>query len=59
MRLGRELSDPEGVFAAAYGLDYSTAVLVRPDGYVAWSGPIAGISAAIRQLTGERELAEV
>ena len=30
------LRDPEGRFAAAFGLSDSGAVLVRPDGFVAW-----------------------
>ena len=31
-----EVSDPEGNWHAAYGIDADGAVLVRPDGYVAW-----------------------
>ena len=31
-----DLSDPDGGFADAYGLAPSGAVLVRPDGFVAW-----------------------
>lgn len=34
--IGGDLRDPDGSFAAAYGLTSSGAVLVRPDGYVAW-----------------------
>ncbi len=30
------LADPSGGFAAAYGIEPSGAVLVRPDGFVAW-----------------------
>jgi 2-polyprenyl-6-methoxyphenol hydroxylase-like FAD-dependent oxidoreductase len=30
------LADPDGVFAAAYGISSTGAVLVRPDGFVAW-----------------------
>jgi putative polyketide hydroxylase len=33
---GTELADPDGRLAAAYRLGRSGAVLVRPDGYVAW-----------------------
>jgi hypothetical protein len=33
---GDELVDPEGGFAEAYGLSGAGAVLVRPDGIVAW-----------------------
>jgi hypothetical protein len=35
-RIGRELRDPEGDFARLYGVREGGAVLVRPDGYVAW-----------------------
>jgi 2-polyprenyl-6-methoxyphenol hydroxylase-like FAD-dependent oxidoreductase len=31
-----ELQDPQQVFAEAYGISASGAVLVRPDGFVAW-----------------------
>ena len=31
-----DLSDPDGCFADAYGLSPSGAVMVRPDGFVAW-----------------------
>ena len=33
---GQELRDPENGFAAAYGITATGAVLVRPDGFVAW-----------------------
>jgi 2-polyprenyl-6-methoxyphenol hydroxylase-like FAD-dependent oxidoreductase len=35
-RLGGDLHDPGGAMAAAYGLEPAGAVLVRPDGFVAW-----------------------
>jgi 2-polyprenyl-6-methoxyphenol hydroxylase-like FAD-dependent oxidoreductase len=35
-RIGGELRDPGGGFAAAYGLSGSGAALIRPDGFVAW-----------------------
>jgi 2-polyprenyl-6-methoxyphenol hydroxylase-like FAD-dependent oxidoreductase len=36
-RLGQEgLLDPSGEFNAAYGLDASGCVLIRPDGFVGW-----------------------
>jgi putative polyketide hydroxylase len=35
-RVGAEVSDPSGGFAAAYGLEASGCVLIRPDGFVAW-----------------------
>jgi hypothetical protein len=38
--------DPEGAFAAAYGLAPSGAVLVRPDGIVAWRAERAGAGSA-------------
>jgi putative polyketide hydroxylase len=31
-----EVSDPDGTWHSAYGIDPDGAVLVRPDGYVAW-----------------------
>jgi putative polyketide hydroxylase len=34
-----ELEDPDGNWAQAYGVDETGAVLVRPDGYVAWRNP--------------------
>jgi putative polyketide hydroxylase len=40
---GRELGDPQGGFASAYGLAAAGAVLVRPDGFVAWrAGSVDG-----------------
>ena len=33
---GPDLQDPAGGFAQAYGLSKDGAVLVRPDGFVAW-----------------------
>jgi len=33
---GLELADPDGVFPGAYGIASDGAVLVRPDGFVAW-----------------------
>ena len=56
LRLGHELTGPDGTFAAAYGLTGDDAIIVRPDGYVAWRGPVAKVSAAIEQLTGLSEL---
>jgi 2-polyprenyl-6-methoxyphenol hydroxylase-like FAD-dependent oxidoreductase len=34
-----ELQDPDRAFAPAYGLSEEGAVLVRPDGFVAWQAP--------------------
>jgi hypothetical protein len=33
---GGDLTDPEGTWLAAYGIEADGAVLVRPDGYVGW-----------------------
>ena len=55
---GGELSDPDGNFHEIYGLDTDGAVLVRPDGYVAWrsrtkaANPQAALRAAIDGLLG-------
>lgn len=58
---GGGLSDPHGVslvadeagaFAAAYGLGAGEAVLVRPDGYLAWRGNAAEAATALRQAVG-------
>jgi putative polyketide hydroxylase len=35
-RLGSDLDDPDGAAATAYRLPPAGAVLVRPDGFVAW-----------------------
>ena len=35
-RLGAELTDRSGQFETAYGTGQAGAVLVRPDGFVAW-----------------------
>jgi hypothetical protein len=34
--VGVDLADPEGRFTKTYGITDSGAVLVRPDGFVAW-----------------------
>lgn len=53
-----EVSDPDGTWHTAYGIDTDGAVLVRPDGYVAWrsrsgaSNPQAALRAAFEQLLG-------
>ncbi|HUZ31248.1 MAG TPA: FAD-dependent monooxygenase [Xanthobacteraceae bacterium] len=41
-RQGTDVSDPEGRFADAYGLSPTGAVIVRPDGFVAWRAKDAG-----------------
>jgi putative polyketide hydroxylase len=53
----REFTDPDGMFAEAYRLGEDGAVLVRPDGYVAWdSGAQIGLTGAVDAVLGVREL---
>ena len=52
----RDFADIDGGFAAAYPLASGDAVLVRPDGYVVWAGPIAGIEPAVAGVTGRPAL---
>jgi hypothetical protein len=59
LTLGRDFGDPDGQFAAAYALGPEDAVLVRPDGYVAWGGPAVGIGPVIAALAGLPELVGV
>ena len=49
LALGHELADPSGAFAAAYGLADDGAVLVRPDGYVAWQSRPGDTGADLRR----------
>lgn len=42
------LADPAGRFAEAYGISPGGAVLIRPDGYVAWRAKDAGNASASR-----------
>lgn len=49
-RIGGELRDPDGVWEARYGVGPGGAVLVRPDGYLAWRSPTADPD-AVRTLT--------
>ena len=56
LRLGHELTDPDGTFAAAYGLGRRRRD-DRPAGRLRrLGGPAAKLSAAIEQLTGLSEL---
>ncbi|MEV0199145.1 FAD-dependent monooxygenase [Nonomuraea sp. NPDC050691] len=54
--VGDELTDVEGVFGKRYGVGEGGAVLVRPDGYVAWrsperdSAPAAALERALRRI---------
>jgi 2-polyprenyl-6-methoxyphenol hydroxylase-like FAD-dependent oxidoreductase len=56
LRVGRDLPDPRGVIRRAYRLGAETAVLVRPDGVVAWrhDGPAdaAALASAVRTAVG-------
>ncbi len=60
LSVGRELADPTGELVRRYGLTGSAAVLVRPDGYVAWSVEAAGprptqeLRSAMAVATGRR-----
>jgi putative polyketide hydroxylase len=49
---GTEISDPDGHWQAAYGIEPDGAVLVRPDGYVAWRSKsgVANPEAALRDV---------
>ena len=53
-----DLSDPDGNWHEAYGVDADGAVLVRPDGYVAWrsrsgaSNPAEALRAALDRVFG-------
>jgi putative polyketide hydroxylase len=53
-----DVSDPDGKWQLAYGIDADGAVLVRPDGYVAWrsrsgvANPEAALRAALDRLLG-------
>ncbi len=55
---GGDLGDPDGNWHAAYGIDKDGAVLVRPDGHVAWrsrsgaSNPLEVLRAALDRVFG-------
>ncbi|MEO3796489.1 FAD-dependent monooxygenase [Nonomuraea sp. B10E15] len=51
---GAELADPEGRWPRTYGVSPSGAVLVRPDGFVAWRAPVlpADPEAVLRAVAG-------
>jgi 2-polyprenyl-6-methoxyphenol hydroxylase-like FAD-dependent oxidoreductase len=48
LRLGPDLPDPDGSLARRYGVGEDGAVLVRPDGHVAWRTASAATAAATR-----------
>ncbi|HEX3258952.1 MAG TPA: FAD-dependent oxidoreductase [Pseudonocardia sp.] len=56
LRVGRDLPDPRGAIRRAYRLGAESAVLVRPDGVVAWrhdgAAEPAALVAAIRTAVG-------
>ena len=55
---GPGLAVPDGSFADRYGLEDGGAVLVRPDGFVAWKAPtgsaehVGGLPGAIDAVLG-------
>src|SRR5262245_42697684 len=61
--IGRAMRDEDGTFAAAYRLGAGGAVLVRPDGIVAWrsetapDNPAAGLRSVIATMLGRRPAA--
>lgn len=58
--VGRDLGDPDGSFSTAYAISSGGAVLVRPDGFVAWrsqgeaSDPTAELAAALARSLGNK-----
>jgi 2-polyprenyl-6-methoxyphenol hydroxylase-like FAD-dependent oxidoreductase len=54
LAVGRDLPDPRGTLRAAYRLDGDSAVLVRPDGIVAWrhDGPCHDHATALTRAVG-------
>ncbi|MFN8594086.1 MAG: FAD-dependent monooxygenase [Thermomicrobiales bacterium] len=53
-----EVSDPSGAWEAAYGISPAGAVLVRPDGFVAWrehgyvDDPVSTLRGALQRILG-------
>jgi putative polyketide hydroxylase len=62
-RIGGDLTDSDGEFLTAYGLAPEGAVLVRPDGFVAWrSSPdeeasVVTLRGVLRQMLGRTAMA--
>jgi 2-polyprenyl-6-methoxyphenol hydroxylase-like FAD-dependent oxidoreductase len=56
--VGKDLDDPENRFSEAFGITSQGAVLIRPDGFVAWRSPAdatdakSALTAALRQSLG-------
>jgi putative polyketide hydroxylase len=59
--IGEDVEDSDGQWLGAYGVEDSGAVLVRPDGYVAWrmarltTDPASALATAIEQLLGRTD----
>ncbi|MDZ5619958.1 FAD-dependent oxidoreductase [Nocardioides sp. HM23] len=57
-QLGHDLADPRGTAAGAYDLGDGSAVLVRPDGHIAWRAdalptlPLTDLAAAVHAALG-------
>lgn len=49
---GGDYADADGTFQALYGIDDSGAVLVRPDGYVAWRARAGADTTALDDVLG-------
>jgi putative polyketide hydroxylase len=51
-RVGTDVDDPEGRFAKTYGITDEGAVLVRPDGFVAWraEGSEGDLNEAVKKI---------
>jgi hypothetical protein len=45
--IGKDLEDPDAQFPSAYGITSSGAVLVRPDGHIAWRSDSASPDATL------------
>jgi hypothetical protein len=58
VQLGRDVADPSGAATSAYGLAGDAAVLVRPDGHIAWRTdassplPLPDLAAAVHAALG-------
>jgi hypothetical protein len=52
---GPEIPDPSGAWCSTYGIDADGAVLVRPDGHIAWrsSGAAADATATLEQVIAQ------